>query len=97
MVIEWDPAKRESNLAKHGIDFVVAIRIFNGPTVERTDPRRVHREERIVATGAVGPTIQTVVYTIRGDRRRIISARRARHNEEAAYRALRSRETRGPD
>jgi len=28
---EWDPAKARSNLAKHGVDFGPAIRVFDDP------------------------------------------------------------------
>jgi hypothetical protein len=31
MEIEFDPAKRMSNLRKHGLDFMDASRLFDGP------------------------------------------------------------------
>lgn len=31
---EWDPAKRRANLRKHGVDFVGAVRVFEGPVLE---------------------------------------------------------------
>jgi uncharacterized protein len=37
---EWDEAKREANIVKHGIDFVDAAAIFERPFVEAEDRRR---------------------------------------------------------
>jgi uncharacterized DUF497 family protein len=83
---EWDAEKNESNVAKHGIDFADAIRIFDGLVLEQTDRRRDYGETRLIAYGvAMGREI-VVVYTIRGKNRRIISARRAHRNERKAYR-----------
>lgn len=44
---EWDPAKRETNLRKHGIDFVDAVRMFEGLVLEREDRRRDYGERRV--------------------------------------------------
>jgi hypothetical protein len=38
MAFEWDAAKNAANIAKHGIDFDDAIRIFDGPVLEKADP-----------------------------------------------------------
>ena len=89
---QWDPTKRESNLEKHGIDFVRAVRIFEGRVLQRQDTRRDYRELRIVATGEVDDVILTVVYTLRGESIRIISARRASRHEARAYREVRPEE-----
>ncbi len=51
MEFEWDENKRESNLSKHGIDFVDAAKIFNRPVLERLDNRYDYGETRIVALG----------------------------------------------
>jgi uncharacterized DUF497 family protein len=85
MEFDWDELKREANILKHGIDFVDAIEIFANWFIETEDRRRDYGERRFVATGqAQGETLR-VVYTSRGDRCRIISARRARRNERRAY------------
>jgi uncharacterized DUF497 family protein len=45
MLFEWDESKRQSNLAKHRIDFQDALRIFDGPVFEkvnRQSRRRPH-------------------------------------------------------
>ncbi len=41
---EWDRAKREVNLRKHGLDFLKAVRVFEGPVLERQDQRRDYGE-----------------------------------------------------
>ncbi len=88
MRFEWDPAKRKVNLRRHGVDFKIVPRIFEGPVLERRDDRFVYGESRWIAIGMVSATELTVCYTDRGQRRRIISARQAnRHEREAYYRA----------
>jgi hypothetical protein len=86
MVFQWDPAKNAANVAKHA-GFQDAIRIFEGPVLEMRDLRRDYGEERIIAIGILEDPALTVVYAIRGESRRIISARRAHHRERKAYRA----------
>jgi hypothetical protein len=40
MEVEWDEQKRHTNIAKHGVDFVAAARVFDGPILEVEDRRR---------------------------------------------------------
>lgn len=86
MEFEWDPAKAEFNLEKHGISFVAAARVLQGPYVRV--PSHRGNEERYLGIGELNGRILTVVYTMRAGRYRIISARRARTNEKEAYRAV---------
>jgi hypothetical protein len=51
MAFEWDAAKHTANLAKHGIDFRDAVRVFEGPVLEKTDRRWDYGDERIAAVG----------------------------------------------
>jgi len=83
MLFEWDEGKRQANLAKHGIDFRDAIRVFDGPVFESKNRRG--GEERIVAIGSVEGVEIVLVYVMRGKRRRIISARRAHRHERQDY------------
>lgn len=85
MEFEWDPKKAQANLEKHGVDFEDAIGIFEGPTLEHRSDR--NNEERGQAIGEIGGVVLSVAYTMRGERRRIISARKADRNERRAYRA----------
>lgn len=82
---EWDETKRQVNLAKHGVDFVRALRIFDGTTLETSDLRRTYGEDRIIATGVVENEVFVVVYTWRGGNRRLISARKAGNNARKKY------------
>ena len=88
MDFEWDEAKNEANIAKHGIGFLGAARIFDGPTLTFEDARRDYGETRMVAIGLLEDQETQVVYTMRGQLCRIISARRARRNERRAYRQV---------
>ena len=83
MLFEWDEGKRQANLAKHHIDFQDAMRVLDGPVFERVDTRQ--GEERVVAIGSIEGIEIVVVYATRGQRRRIISARRAYRNERQDY------------
>jgi uncharacterized protein len=83
MLFEWDEAKRQTNLAKHYIDFQDAIRVFDGPVFERMDSRR--GEDRVMAIGSVENIEIVVVYVMRGKRHRIISARRAHRHERQDF------------
>lgn len=87
---EWDEAKRQSNLAKHGVDFVRAADVFDGRPVA-TAPSDRPGEVRFATVGQIDGRFYTVVWTWRAATIRIISARRARHEEEDRYRALHRR------
>jgi uncharacterized protein len=83
---EWDKAKAESNLRKHAVSFEAACGVFaDAFAFDRLDTTINHRESRFVITGIVNGVLLTVVYTERGDRIRIISARKATRHEQAEY------------
>ena len=81
---EWDEDKQSSTRVKHGIDFLDAIRIFDGRKVVRI-PSGHPDEERFGVIGQLSGRMVFVVYTVRNDKVRIITARRARKNEERQY------------
>jgi uncharacterized DUF497 family protein len=91
MHFEWDAEKAEENFRKHRIDFDDAIAIFDGTTLEDEDGRFNYGEVRVRAIGALGPILISVIYTMRGDVCRIISAREATKSERQAYRDAQSR------
>jgi uncharacterized protein len=72
--VEWDEEKRLSNLERHRVDLRDAALIFEGPVIEAEDRRRPYAEIRHVALGVVGAASYVVVYTWRGETRRLISA-----------------------
>ncbi|NBZ86806.1 BrnT family toxin [Stagnihabitans tardus] len=85
-MFEWDETKRLKALEKHGIDFRDAAEIFLGPYLEVAARSEV--EERRYAIAPLGGRIICVVFTMRGDTIRIITARAARTNEREHYQAL---------
>lgn len=81
---EWDDQKAAFNVIKHGVSFELATMVFlDLARLERYDSRR--DEDRFVAAGLVGGVELTIVYTMRGDRHRIISARRSERHEQSKY------------
>jgi uncharacterized DUF497 family protein len=87
---EWDAAKRDANLRKHGIDLIRGAELFDGrPTSERE--ARSLAEERLQTTGLIDGRLRTLIWTWRGETRRFISLRSARDEEKRQYRQLHER------
>lgn len=86
MRFEWDPDKAASNLIKHGVSFSAAARALSDPQrLEIVDDRFEYDEERIFALCGLNGVIPVVVYVVRGDVLRIISARKAGKHEQRRY------------
>lgn len=83
---EWDLDKAEANLQKHGLPFLDAVRVFDGPTFDSLTLR--YGELRVAAVGLLDGVEITVVYVARGSTFRMISARRASKDERRAYREI---------
>ncbi len=92
-MFEWDERKSEINIAKHGVSFEMAARIFEGPVLTAVDESDDYGEVREISIGMVeGIAVLVVVHTDRNENIRIISARPAtraerRHYEEAIQKA----------
>jgi len=83
---EWDDAKAATNLAKHGVPFDCATRVFLDDAVVNFDAsRETDGEARRKAVGRIDGRVFTMVYALRGDAIRIISARRADATERKTY------------
>jgi uncharacterized DUF497 family protein len=83
---EWGDDKAAVNWREHGIAFHEAAKAFRDPfAVERIDRRRDYGEERINLVGMCEGVLIHVTYTERGERIRLISARRAERNEQDDY------------
>lgn len=83
---EWAETKNHNNIAKHGIDFGYASRIFDGFTLDREDIRFEYGETRVISIGCVDEiAVLVVVHTDRLGVCRIISARQANMQERALY------------
>ena len=84
---EWDDDKAAVNWRAHGVTFHQAVKAFRDPFgVERIDDRNSYGEERIILLGMCEGVILHVTYTERGERKRLISARRAEKHEQDDYR-----------
>lgn len=83
---EWDPEKARQNLEKHGVDFADAVAALEDDlALTQRDPS-FEAEERFITMG-MDPfsRLLVVVYTWRGERIRIISAREATSRERRQY------------
>lgn len=86
MEFEWDPRKAEANLRKHGVPFRFAVGVFlDENRLERLDTSEDYGEDRWITVGLAGEFELTVAYTLRDERVRIISARKADRYEREAY------------
>ena len=84
-IFEWDTEKNRLNKIKHGINFKTAAKVFNDDNrIERPDFEHSQDEERWQVIGLVDDVI-FVVYTERGIKTRLISARLATDNERSEY------------
>lgn len=78
--------KARENRRKHGISFEQAKRAFTDPFgVEWLDTREAYGETRTILLAMADGTILVVVFTERGERIRLISARKATRYEQNLY------------
>jgi uncharacterized protein len=82
---EWDEAKRQSNIQRHGIDFIGIETVFAGETVTILDDRFDYGESRFVTLGMLRGRVVVIAHTETDEVIRIISVRKATKNEEISY------------
>jgi uncharacterized protein len=85
MLIEFDPDKRAATLEHRGLDMADAGKVFEGPCLTFPDLRQDYGEERFIALGLLLDRMVVLVWTSRGDVRRIISMRKANEREQNLY------------
>ena len=85
MAFEWDDEKAAENLAKHGIPFEYASRVFDDPYRIEEEAPDFYDEVRYYAIGMVENLLLFVAYTYRQDNIRLISARKATPRERRQY------------
>ena len=84
MEFDFDETKSQTNLKKHGIDFIQAQALWED--LERVEiPARTEDEPRFMVIGKIGDRHWSAVITYRDDKTRIISARRSRREEIHIY------------
>ena len=83
---EWDPIKAETNLQKHGVDFADAVLALEDGLCLMIDEQSYGSEIRHVAMGSdpLGRVL-AIVFTYRGEKIRVISARVATKRERRFY------------
>ena len=83
--VEWDDDKAAINVRKHGISFKRAAEVFlDENRYEELDELHSYFEDRYMTIGMVD-NILTVIYTERGETKRLISARKATKRERMIY------------
>jgi uncharacterized DUF497 family protein len=87
VVYEYDPEKAAANLRKHKVSFAEAASVFLDPlALTFSDPDHSDVEDREITIGMSSkPRVLFVSHCERGDRIRIISARRATSKERLHY------------
>lgn len=80
-IYEWDAAKAEQNLAKHGVPFDLVERFDWRNAIEAEDTRYDYGETRMQALGTIDGRYHVLVYAWRGERIRVISLRKANRRE----------------
>jgi uncharacterized DUF497 family protein len=83
---EWDQTKSDRNSLERDLPFDIAVKMFDGPTLEQPDNRRDYGEVRMKAVGKAYGLILHCVYTDRDGARRIISLRPANRSERDGFR-----------
>jgi len=87
VIYEWDPEKAEANLRKHGVSFEEAATVFLDPlAVTYPDPDHSDEEDREITIGHSGKQrVLFVSHCQRGDRIRLLSARKATQRERKGH------------
>lgn len=86
MEVEWDPHKAVINLQKHGVKFSDAEAVLFDPNALSFEDTTAQGEQRFVVIGMDHLwRLLVVVYTDRGNRIRLISARPATRSERKQY------------
>jgi len=83
---EWDDRKAVANWLSHHVTFEMAREAFKDPfSVEWIDDGQNVHEPRIAMVAMVENRLLFVAYALRGERIRIISARKPEPNERRKY------------
>jgi len=85
MDIEFDQEKRDKTWQERGLEFARAAEIFAGPMLTDQDRRYDYGESRFITLGLLDTRFVVLVWTPRGNARRIISMRYANDREKSKY------------
>ncbi|MFH6565850.1 MULTISPECIES: BrnT family toxin [Pseudomonas] len=85
MQITYDITKRNKTLIERGLDFADAKAVFAGHHFTAEDLRQDYGEVRLISIGLIQERMVVLVWTPRGEDRRIISMRKANEREQVLY------------
>ena len=85
MRITFDPAKRAATLEGRGLDMADAAQVFETVHMTVEDDRKSYGETRNITIGFLSGRMVVLIWTPRGDARRIISLRKANGKEQKIY------------
>ena len=86
MKFEWDEAKNEPNIEKHGLYFEDAAEVFDSPMLVAIDTRQDYGEDRWIGLGLLEHRVVVVFYTRRDlNSIRVISMRKALQYERQQF------------
>lgn len=85
MDYEWDEAKAQLNLEKHGVAFETVHNFEWETALVLEDDREEYGEDRYRSMGYIGTGLYALVFTFRGDTIRVISLRQATRREKRYY------------
>jgi len=85
MEIEFDPAKDEANIRKHGMSLALAKDLEIDEAQVMKDTRKDYGEDRFIAVGLLNGRLCVLAFTLRDDKVRAISLRRANPRERRRF------------
>ncbi len=85
MKITYDPTKDAANQSKHGVSLALAAQLEWDTLWAERDTRHAYGEVRMIGYALIDARLYCVVFTDRGDERRIISLRKANPREVRRY------------
>jgi uncharacterized DUF497 family protein len=91
MEFEWDEEKARTNATKHGVAFEDVRRFEWATAFTLPDRRPGYDEARWVSVGWIDDRLHKIVYTVRSNRVRIISAHKANRRDQRKYHDARAK------
>ncbi len=86
MNFTWNETKRQTNLKKHGFDFVDAEKVFDGPAATTEDSRVGYDDgHRFNTIGLLGVKVVVITHTETDENIHIISMREAEKHETESF------------
>lgn len=86
MEISYDETKRLAILAERGLDIARAAQVFSGFHLTRFDAKHSDVEDRYITVGTIGETVVLMVWTQRGEERRVVTMWKANERERILLR-----------